>query len=117
MRKFLKNFKKWKSLLLSSLISLIFVKEVKALDVHLPAVLYGPIPPTPTEALWRFLPWIGGMFLFFVLAPVLGLRWYRKQGGRKKWPAIITWILVSIFLLALTALIFLILALTIYHHF
>ena len=103
---FLKTFKKRGGLLLNILLGLIFANNVKALELPMP--LYGPEPITPGEILSRLLPWITGAFILLVVAPILGLIWYRKRGGKKKWPAIITWILVTFFVLAMGALAFLI---------
>jgi len=106
MMNFLKIFKKWRSLLFNSLLGLMFANRVRAFDLPMP--LYGPEPIIPTELLSRLLPWIGGAFVLLVVAPILGLIWYRKRGGKKKWPAIIACILVLLFLLAIGALAFLI---------
>lgn len=96
---------------LSGLLSLIFASGVKA---ELSAPLYGmidPVPvygmpaPTPGGMLSELLPFIGGVFLVFVIAPIVGLVWYHKRGGTKKWPGIVVWILGTLFVLSLIILI------------
>ena len=89
---------------LGGLLSLIFASGTKAQSMPVP--LYG-IQPTPGEMLSRLLPFIGGVFLVFVIAPVAGLIWYRKRGGTKKWPSVIVWILAALFVLVLVAFIIL----------
>ncbi len=91
---------------LGGLLSLIFTNGAKAQSMPMPVPLYG-IQPSPGEMLSRLLPFIGGVFLVFVIAPVAGLIWYRKRGGTKKWPSVIVWILAALFVLALVALIIL----------
>lgn len=99
-------FKKLKGLggsVLGGLLSLIFANGAKAQSIPVSLPLYGP--PTPGERLSELLPFIGGVFLVFVIAPVVGLIWYRKRGGTKKWPSVIVWILSTLFVIALIALI------------
>lgn len=114
MKKFLKSFKKWKYLLFSSLLGLIFVNEAQAQGIQLPSPLCG-LQLTPGEIFFGLLPLIGMTLLFFVVAPILGLILYRKRGGKKKWPLIIAWILgiisilIIIFALALSVAVFLLL--------
>ena len=103
MSKFLKIFKKWWSQSLNGLLALIFAGEAKA-QVTIPNPLYGILPPTPGEISVGLLPW----FLIFVAAPIAGLIWYRKRGGKKKWPTVVVWIIVSLFVLAIGALVFLV---------
>lgn len=95
MKKFFKNFS------VASLLSLIFTNEARAQSMPVP--LYGVFWPTPEEILARLLPFIAGVFLVFVAAPIVGLIWYRKHGGMKKWPKIVVWILATLFVVALTA--------------
>lgn len=102
---FLKTFKKRVGLLLNILLGLMFANNARG---HLPVIEYGPFYPTPKEAFSEILPWIAGAFILLVVAPISGLIWYRKRGGKKKWPAIITWALVALFVLAMGALAFLI---------
>jgi len=105
MNRILKKLKGLGGSVLGGLLSLIFTNGAKAQSMSVP--LYGIQPPTPGEILPRFLPFIGGVFLVFVIAPVVGLIWYRKRGGTKKWPSIIVWILAALFVLALVVLIIL----------
>ena len=104
-------FKKLKGLgnsVLGGLLSLIFTNGAKAQIRPMYGIepMYG-ISITPVEMLSRLLPFIGGVFLVFVIAPVAGLIWYHKRGGTKKWPSIIVWILAALFVLALVTLIIL----------
>lgn len=110
MSKFLKIFKKWQVLLLNGLLALIFANKTKAQE---PIIIANPLYGirTPEEMLVGFLPWIVGIFLIFVAAPIAGLIWYRKRGGKKKWPTIVIRILVSFFVLVLAAYIILLLVL------
>jgi len=105
MNRILKKLKGLGGSVLGGLLSLIFTNGAKAQSMPVP--LYGIQPPTPGEILPRLLPFIGGVFLVFVIAPVVGLIWYRKRGGTKKWPSIIVWILAALFVLALVTLIIL----------
>ena len=100
MNRILKKLKGLGGSVLGGLLSLIFTNGAKAQSMPVP--LYGIQPPLP-----RLLPFIGGVFLVFVIAPVVGLIWYRKRGGTKKWPSIIVWILAALFVLALVTLIIL----------
>ncbi len=112
-----KIFKKLKGLWNLSVVgflSLVFTNKAKAeIAVPMygvlpqPALMYGVFPPTPGEISLKLLPFIGGVFLVFVIAPVTGLIWYRKHGGIKKWPSVIVWILAALFILALVVLIIL----------
>jgi hypothetical protein len=97
----LKKLERLESLVLGGLLSLIFANGAKAQSLPMP--LYG-VQPTPGEILSRNLPFIGSIFLVFVIAPIAGLIWYHKRGGTKKWPSIIVWILVGLFVLVLLAL-------------
>jgi len=84
------------------LLSLVFTSEAKA---QYAVPMYGVFRPTPGEILGRLLPFIAGVFLVFVVAPIAGLIWYRKRGGMKKWPKVVVWILAILFVVALTSLI------------
>jgi len=85
-----------------SLLSLVFTNEAKA---QYAVPMYGVFLPTPEEILSRLLPFIGGVFLVFVVAPIVGLIWYRKRGGTKKWPKVVVWALAILFVVALVSLI------------
>lgn len=85
-----------------SLLSLVFTNEAKAQHA---VPMYGVFLPTPEEILSRLLPFIGGIFVVFVVAPVVGLIWYRKRGGTKKWPKVVVWTLAILFFVALISLI------------
>jgi len=106
-----KIFKNLINSIIVIILSLIFADEVRA--QFMPVPLYAPPPPSLPEAflpssgeiLSRLLPYIGGVFLVFVIAPIIGLIWYQKRGGIKKWPKIVVWILAILFVIALTALI------------
>lgn len=102
-----KKLKGLKSSVLGGLLSLIFTNETRAQSISLANPLYGGRPVAPSEMLLRLLPYIGGVFLVFVIAPVVGLIWYRKHGGTKKWPSVIVRTLSVLFVLALVALIIL----------
>jgi len=102
MKKFFKNLKNSS---IASLLSLIFANEVKAQSM--PEPLDEVFWPTPGEMLVRLLPFITGVFLVFVAAPIAGLVWYRKHGGTKKWPKVVVRILAILFVIALAALIIL----------
>lgn len=106
MNKILKKLKGLGSSVLGGLLSLVFTSETNAQSMPIVNPIYG-ISLTPGELLSRLLPFIGGVFLVFVIAPVAGLIWYRKRGGAKKWPSIIVWILAALFVLALVGLIIL----------
>jgi len=96
-----KIFKKLKGFCSSNVIgflSLVFANKAKA---QYAVPMYGVFPPTPGEILSRLLPYIGGVFLVFVIAPIIGLIWYRKRGGTKKWPKVVVWILAILFIVAL----------------
>lgn len=86
------------------LLSLVFTNEAKA-QYAVPMPMYGVFRPTPEEILSRLLPFIGGIFVVFVVAPVVGLIWYRKRGGTKKWPKVVVWALAILFVIALVLLI------------
>ncbi len=121
MNRILKKIKELGGSVLGGLLALIFTSGAKAqyspvpeYGVSIPVPLYGvPAPgpmygvlPTPGEMLLRPLPLLAGAFLVFVIAPVVGLIWYRKRGGKKKWPSVIVWILAALFVLVLVAFIF-----------
>jgi hypothetical protein len=98
--------KKWWGVMTSAAISLMFTGKAKA-----QAELYGPPPilygPAPLPTISDFIPMIGAIFVFFVLAPVIGLVWYHKHGGKRKWPTVVVKILIALFILALVVLILL----------
>lgn len=103
----LKKLKVLTSLIVSGILSLMFTNGTKAsntLSDPIGVPLYG-IYPTPGEILFNILPYIGGVFLVFVIAPIVGLNWYHKRGGTKKWPSIIVWAFTALFILALLTLI------------
>jgi len=97
-----KTFKNLINSSVASVLSLIFANEIRAQSMPVP--MYGVFRPSPGEILSRLL-YIGSVFLVFVLAPIIGLIWYRKRGGIKKWPKIVVWILATLFVIALIALI------------
>jgi hypothetical protein len=40
-----------------------------------------------------------GTILATILIPVAVLVWYHKRGGKKKWPSVVMWTLIILFLL------------------
>ena len=92
-------FKKRLGVIVSTLAALIFAVKVRA-----EVVLYGPQPeyappPSPGHIILHLLPMIGIAFAIFVVAPIIGLLWYHKRGGRKKWPGLIVRIITILFIL------------------
>jgi len=112
MRETLKKLKTIGSLALGGLLTLLFAGEAKALDQPLyglrtiipPPIVVVPVPATPKDILSKLYVIIGGALVVFVIMPIVGMLWYYKRGGKKKWPSIVGKILIGLFLLALVAL-------------
>lgn len=99
MKNILKNLR---NLVIGFLSGLFFVNKANA-----QLVLYGPPPPLygpiPGPNIMNLLPALAVYFTAFVIAPIAGLFWYRKRGGKKKWPTVVVCIVASFFLLSLIA--------------
>lgn len=105
----MKNFfKKLKGFCSSSIIGLLFLVFTNQAKAQHAVAMYGVIRPTPREILGGLFPYIAGVFLIFVAAPIVGLIWYRKHEGIKKRPNVVVWALVTVFVMVLAALLVLI---------
>ena len=88
-----KHFRKILSSIIVTILSLLFIDKTGAM------CWYGP---PSRELIFRMsiLPIASG-FLLFVISPIIGLLWYKKKGGKRKWPKTLAVISISLFFILL----------------
>jgi len=87
------------------LLSFIFTNTANAQN-DLPAppmIMYGPPERSiyEYETLLSVIYSFGATILILMIVPIVGLIWYRKKQIKKRWPVVVIWILIGLFILAI----------------